>query len=289
MLRKYMNVIAKIFRELHPQGLRGRTLGRVNGRFLAWLCIFALTASAGAVRARADEYIEYSGTASVRHTRDFLYREHHVLRYRDGRLVERTVLYACANGAAFARKRVTYVDDQAPDFVFDDASSGMREGVLGEGAAGTMFYKGSHRAVEKSAPLPHMPGLVVDAGFDNFVPAHWGALMRGAPVPLPFLVISRLQVMNFEVQHLRAEQFDGQAAEVFRMKPARIPGLLFSGIELTYDAVDHRLVRYEGLTDVRDASGENMQANIEFHASDRKPSSAEAVAMAQAAPLAACP
>jgi hypothetical protein len=140
MLRKYLNVIAKIFRELHPQGLCSRMLGRGNGRFLAWLCILALAASAGAARAAGDEYIEYSGTASARHSQDFLYREQHVLRYRGGRLVERTVLYACANGAAFARKRVTYVDDQAPDFVFNDASSGMQEGVLGEGAAGTMFF-----------------------------------------------------------------------------------------------------------------------------------------------------
>jgi hypothetical protein len=288
MLRKYLNVIAKICRGLHPRGCPGRTFKLVNGRLMTWLCVLALSASAGAACAGSDEYIEYSGTASSRYMQDLLYREHHTLRYRDGRLIERTVLYTCANGSAFARKRVTYVDDQAPDFFFDDASNGMREGARSEGAARTMFFKADHTAVEKSAQLPRLSGVVVDAGFDNFVPAHWDGLMRGAPVPLPFLVISRLQVMNFEVQRLHAGRFDGRPTEVFRMKPAGILGLLFSGIDVTYDAADHRLVRYDGLTDVRDASGDNLQANIEFHAGDRKPSSAEAMASAQAAPLAAC-
>ena len=151
-----------------------------------------------------------------------------------------------------------------------------------------MYFKASHAVAEKSAPLPQPQDLVVDAGFDNFIPAHWSALMSGAPVALPFLVISRLQVMNFEVRHLRSDQFDGRATEVFRMKLSGVLGLLFAGIEVSYDSAEHRLVRYEGMTDVRDAAGENMQANIEFHIGDRRPTSREAMAAAQAAPLASC-
>jgi hypothetical protein len=257
--------------------------------FLPWLCILALAASAGEVRAASDEYVEYSGIASVRHKPEFLYGERHILHYHEARLIERTVLYSCANGSLFARKRVTYVDDEAPDFFFDDVSNGMQEGVRSEGAARTMFFKANRTAAEKSAPLPRVQDLVADAGFDNFIPEHWNALMRGAAVPLPFLVISRLQVMNFEVQHLRADQFDGRPTEVFRMKLSGVLGLLFSGIEVTYDAADRRLVHYDGLSDLRGASGDNLQADIVFHRADRKPSSAQAFAAAQAVPLAPCP
>ena len=262
----------------------------------ALLCALSLAVSAvsavpavSSVTARAgDSYIEYTGSAVGRREPDFLYGERHILRYDDGRLAERTVLYTCADGAPFARKRVRYVEAEAPDFLFDDASNGMQEGVRTEGAARTMFFRASGHDAQKSAPVPKVPGLVVDAGFDAFIQAHWSELMAGKGVPLRFLVPSRLTQMSFEVLHLGADRFDGKPTEVFRMKLSGILGWFFSGIDVAYDADDHTLVRYQGLSDLRDASGDNLQADIVFHANDRKPSTAQAMAAAQAAPLAPC-
>lgn len=252
----------------------------------AWL--YALVMAGPVASAAADEYIEYSGAASAHHNPDFLYGERHLLLYRDGRLSERTVLYTCADGAPFARKWVSYLEPAAPDFYFVDASNGMLEGVRSQGAARSMFFRANNAAAEKSAPLPNTPELVVDAGFDAFIQAHWSELMRGSPVPLRFLVPSRLQVMDFEVQHLHADRFDGRPTEVFRMKLSGLLGLLFSGIDVAYGVSDHVLVHYEGLSDLRDPSGANLQANIVFHADQRRPSTPQAVAAAQAAPLAPC-
>jgi hypothetical protein len=64
--------------------------------------------------------------------------------------------------------------------------------------------------------------------------------------------------------------------------------VLFSGIDVAYDAAEHRLVQYQGLSDLRDAGGDNYQANIVFHASERKASSAQAMAAAKSARLAPC-
>ena len=249
------------------------------------LCALALAASAAA---GAGDYLEYTGSATGRREPEFLYGERHILLYDEKRLAERTVLYTCANGAPFARKRVRYVEAAAPDFLFDDASNGMQEGVRTEGAARTMFFRANGLDKEKGAPVPHVPGLVVDAGFDAFIQAHWNELMAGKEVPLRFLVPSRLTDMSFEVQRLRTDHFDGQPTEVFRMKLSGILGWFFSGIDVAYTAADHQLVHYEGLSDLRDASGDNLWVNIVFHANERKPSSAQAMAAAQAAPLAPC-
>jgi hypothetical protein len=255
--------------------------------YAAVLCLLAVATIAASARA-TDEYIEYTGTATARHDPDFLYGERHILLYADGQLAERTVLYTCANGAPFARKRVRYVEPAAPDFFFDDASNGMQEGVRSQGTARYMFFRADAVDAEKSAPLPRVPGLVVDAGFDAFIQAHWSELMEGREVPLHFLVPSRLQDMSFAVQHVRADRFDGKPTEVFRMKLSGFLGWLFSGIDVAYDAADHRLVHYQGLSDLRDSTGNNLQANIVFHANERKPSSAQAMAAAQAATLARC-
>jgi len=255
-------------------------------RGLLWVVLLA--ASTGAARAADDEYIEYTGAARARHRQDFLYGERHILVYHDGRLTERMVLYTCADGAPFARKRVSYVDPAAPDFFFDDASNGMREGVGSQGGERSVFFRANRIEPEKSAPVPHAPDLVVDAGFDAFIQAHWSALMNGTPLPLKFLVPSRLQVMSFEVQHLRGGYFDGKPTEVFRMKLSGVLGLVWPGIEVAYDAAEHILVHYEGLSDLRDASGDNLQASIVFHAGERKPTSAQAISAAEAAALAPC-
>jgi hypothetical protein len=270
---------------LHPKAHR-RRIRELMKDIVAWLCVLALAGPAA--HAAGDEYIEYTGAANAHHGPDFLYGERHILLYRDGRLSERTVLYTCANGAPFARKTVTYLEPAAPDFYFVDASNGMQEGVRSRGGARSMFFRASLAAPEKSAPLPDTSELVVDAGFDTFIQAHWSELMRGAPVPLRFLVPSRLQVMDFEVQHLRSDSFDGRPTEVFRMKLSGILGLLFSGIDVAYGASDHLLVHYDGLSDVRDPAGANLQANIVFHAGERRPSSPQAVAAAEAATLAPC-
>ena len=257
-------------------------------KILSGCTLICILMASSAAASGADEYLEYTGTASARHKPDFLYGEHHIVRVSDGHLAERTVLYTCADGVAFARKKVSYVQATAPDFAFEDVSNGMQEGVRTEGTVRSMFFKANGADMQKSAPLPLTPGLVVDAGFDAFIQLHWDDLLRGSAVPLRFLVPSRLQVMNFEVEHLRADRFDDKPTEVFRMKLSGILGVLFSGIDVTYDAAEHRLVQYQGLSDLRDAAGDNLQANIVFHANERKASSAQALANAKSEPLAAC-
>jgi hypothetical protein len=284
--RKYLNLIAEMFLKLHPQTRRGRMLRIMAVKYWVLLCTLALAATAPALA--ADEYIEYTGAASARQKADFLYGERHIMLFSDGRLAKRTVLYTCADGTPFARKKVSYVQPTAPDFYFDDSSNGMQEGVRSDGATRTMFFKANRIDAEKSAPLPATPGLVIDTGFDEFIQAHWNEFMRDSAVPLRFLVPSRLQAMSFVVEHLRSGRFDGRPTEVFRMKLSGILGLIFSGIDVAYDAADHRLVQYEGLSDLRDAAGDNLQANIVFPADARKPSSAQAMAAAQSAPLAPC-
>jgi hypothetical protein len=235
-----------------------------------------------------DGYIEYSGTASALHGQNALYGEHHVLSYRAGRLSERVVLYTCPNGVPFARKKVTYVDPEAPDFLFDDASSGMQEGVRSQDGKRSVFFQASRTDTEKSAPLPKVAGLVVDAGFDEFIRAHWNALMKGDDVPLHFLVPSRLQAISFEVRHLRSDHVDGQPVEVFRLKLTGFLGFFLSSIDVSYETAQHVLVRFDGISDVRDAHGDNMQASIVFHSSDRRPTSAQAFVTAEQAKITAC-
>lgn len=242
---------------------------------------FSVTASGA-----EEAYVSYSGTAFTRHSHLFLYGEQDWLKFSGDHIAERVVLYTCRDGSAFARKTVSYVESTDPDFLLEDVSNGMREGVRTAGKARTVFY-GDRKDAEKSKPLPKVPGLVADAGFDEFIRAHWPALVAGQTLSLNFLVPSRLEDISFQVQRVRSDTVDGKPAEVFRLKLSGILGWLIRGIEVYYSEDQHTLVRYDGLSDLRDASLDNWQTEIHFP-SARQTASRQALEAARTAPLTAC-
>lgn len=260
-----------------------------RGRWLLLGCCGCAGFVAAAGDASSDvRYLSYSGTAVRRHSADFLYGETHVLEYRAGRLVRRVVLYTCGNGAPFARKTVSYVEAHAPDFELDDASNGMTEGVRSDERGRWVFFRGNRTDPEQVSPLPTVADLVVDAGFDEFLRGNWQRLMAGQMLSMPFLVPGRLRDMRFQVLHLRADAADGAPAEVFRLRLSGLWGYLVPDIDVYYAAADRVLVRYVGLTDLRNASNENFQAEITFPRADRSAADAALFDRARQAPLAPC-
>lgn len=257
------------------------------------MVLLALALSFSAAAAPPDGYLSYSSTARARHSSEILYGERHVLLYRNGRIAERSVLYTCRDGSEFARKVVTYSNALVPDFLFEDASNGMREGIR-EGASDvasgsrTVFYRERSADAEKSGPVPSVPGLVADAGFDEFVQAQWDSLMSGKAVDFRFLLPSRLDDYGFKVQRLRADTVQGMPAEVFRLKLSGIWGWFLPGIDVYYRSSDHVLMRFDGISDLHDAAGSNYKTTIDFPIEERKAATAQAMTDARAAPIAPC-
>jgi hypothetical protein len=251
-----------------------------------WATLFVHPAIA--LNQTEDGYIEYSGTAAAPHSMDYLYGERHMLRYHGGRLAERVVLYTCGDGAPFARKTVRYVTPFAPDFLLEDASTGLREGVRSVDDVRSVFFRSGGAAAEKARRLPQDAELVADAGFDEFIRAHWQPLLAGKAPEMHFLVPSRLEDLSFEIRHLRSETLEGIRIEVFRLNLAGLLGWFMSPLEVAYSAGEHDLLRYAGPSDLRDAAGNNIQVQITYRARDRMPSGAAAISLAQQAPLAAC-
>jgi hypothetical protein len=248
-------------------------------------CLLALPGVAAA------QSLQYDGTAYALDGEAVLYRESHFLSAaRADAPAERIVLYRCPDGAPFARKRVVYgADGEAPSFELVDARLGYREGVRASGDAREVFVQREPGAAEKRGPLPAADGLVADAGFDAFVQRHWDELQRGETVRFPFLVPSRLDYFNFKVSKDGEVEVDGQPASVIRLALGSWWAFLLPHIDVVYGNADRTLLRFVGLTNVRDAEGDNLKARIEFPRDSRRPLEDGAVAAALAVPLvAAC-
>jgi hypothetical protein len=261
------------------QSRRSQFLGILVSAALGFACMTA---------AHADDYISYTGTATDLHSHEFLYAEQHVLASRNGRLAERVVLYTCRNGTPFARKTVAYVNSLAPDFELDDASNGLVEGIKSSGGQREVFFRAAANDAEKTKVLPNVPGLVADAGFDEFVRANWQALSADQTLSIRFLIPSRLEDMSFRIGELAATQAEGVPVDVFRLKLGGFFGWFLPGIDVYYGTQDRVLIRYVGISDLRNSSGDNMKVDITFNPHDRKPASAADLEKARQARLSPC-
>lgn len=230
----------------------------VRATLLACLAGLPLVASAGLGFQEATARDPDSGA--------LLYTEQHLLRHQDQRLQQRLVLYRCADGTAFARKRVDYGESAlAPSFHFEDVRLGYREGLRRDGGRQALWVQPSPGIAERSATLDPGAALVADAGFDEFIRRQWQPLLAGEAVRLQFAVPSRLDSYGFTVRRRGGDRVGGEPAEVFRLRLGGLWGLLAPHIDVAYASDSRRLLWFEGLSNLRDDAGEApLQARIEF-------------------------
>ena len=253
----------------------------------ALLTLLCALAAAAARPAAAGERVQYEGSAYDVDDGRLLYREsHYVDRTADGS-GNRVVLYRCPDGAAFARKRIDYAGTSlVPDFEMVDARLGYREGVRREGAARTVFVQRGPLREERTGPLPPVQGLVADAGFDEFVRQHWDALVAGETVRFPFLLPSKIDWFDFKVRRATGVDDADEGTLVIRLSLGAWWAFLLPHVDVRYALAERELVRYTGITSVRDPAGRNDEARIEFAPGDRRPLDAGALQAALAVPLA---
>lgn len=224
----------------------------------AVLCLCTGAASANLIETRGDARDIESGV--------LLYTEQHLLRLENDAPRERLVVYRCPDGRAFGRKTVAYDDatPAAPAFELQDARLDYREGARRNGDGFTTYSDIGAQGEPDGATVEETPDLVVDAGFDTYVRKHWTALQAGEKRSVDFLVPSRGRAYAFNVVKLRDESIGGAPASVFRLRLGGLLGWLVSDIDVSYRNSDQRLMRFEGLTNIRVNAEDLVAARIDF-------------------------
>lgn len=243
----------------------------------------ALACLAGPAGANAD-ILRQEARAYARKGETLLYRESH-WRYRQDGLAHRLVLYRCPDGRAFARKTVVErVSAQAPDFDFEDARDGYREGVRSGPRGRTVYVRPSTDAAPRERPLALPSGGVIDAGFDASVRLHWDALRAGRDVDQPFLLPSRMAFVPVSLRPGGAVRWSGIPAQRLTMRLDRWYGFIAPTMQLTYADADQRLLEFAGIATIRDDAGNHQDVRIVFP-DPAAPADPDALRQARATPL----
>ena len=215
--------------------------------------------------------LQFTGLARTREGAPLYVESHYVS--KAGEIGEtRIVMYRCRqDGPAFARKELSYGKlREEPEFIFTDARSGYVEGLRQTPQGPRVFQQENSRSPRREAKVPANVAIVADAGFDEFVRKHWDELEAGKAVRFPFLVPSRLDYLSFKVKKHHETRLEGAVASVIRLNLSGVLGWFLPYIEVSYRKSDRVLLRYDGLTNIRDDSGGNHVAIIEFPARERR-------------------
>lgn len=220
----------------------------------------------------------YEGLATAAADGRPLYRESHWLQ-RDGAGLRRITLFRCVDdGRAFARR---IVDEgpgaAAPDFAFEDARDGYREGVRSR--AGRRFvYTRPADGEERSRAIEVPPGAAIDAGFDARVRELWPLLAAGRAASVPFLIPSRQAFYRFRAEP-RPAQPAGAGELRLRLRLDAWYGFAAPDIELAYDRSTRRLRSFAGISTIRDHAGAYRKVRIVFPATTAAPDMDAAAAL----------
>ena len=239
---------------------------RISGMRIPFLIAAFMLTSASAHAADRS----FTGFARSLDDGKLLYVESHALSGVGSGNEARIVLYRCSpDSPPFARKELEYGAMRTmPTFDFVDARSGYTEGFKRDARGFKIFSRPGAQATLRSKVIAPADALVVDAGFDEFVVEQWTALENGQDAKVPFLVPSMLESLNFRIRKVRDEDIDGEPASVIRLSLAGPVGWFLPDIEVSYRKRDRRLMRYRGLTNIRDASGALLKAQIDFPEAD---------------------
>lgn len=250
-----------------------------------FVCLLLVLGLSAAAPAQAIELRLERGEARDPDSGDLLYVEQHLLQLSAGTPMQRLVLYRCPEGTAFARKTVDYRQSrQAPEFSFEDVRLGYREGL--RRAPGPELWFAEREAPRRTA-IDEV-ALVADAGFDEFVRLHWPALLAGDALRFAFAVPARLRSYGFALRRVGDRVIGDVPAAHLRLQVDGWLGRWLPGVDLYYSHQSRRLLRFEGLSNLRSDTGDRqLRARIDFPAS-AQPASASDWRAAEAEPLRSC-
>lgn len=233
------------------------------------------------------QYGAFTGYARDPETGALLYVESHYVKDLGSPSEQRLVLYRCTKqGPVFARKKLDYARQRfAPEFRFDDGRLGYVEGLRRHGGNLEVYLREAADTAERSARLNRETALVADAGFDEFVRANWSQLEAGKTLRFSFLVPSRLDYLGFKIKKIGETRLDGEPASVIQLNLSGVFGWFLSNIEVSYRQRDRALMRYSGVTNVRDLERRNLVAQIDFPSAERRLTGPLDFAALQAEPL----
>jgi|GEM_PF-458902 len=191
-----------------------------------------------------------------------VYAERHVLTYDDEGVVGSRTTYFDPEGGEIG----SLVSDYAPspqfcDYTFRDRRRGYVDGVrLGDDTL-CLFRREDPSAPEETRCLPREENQIVGQGFHHFIRNRLDAIAEGKTYHVKLALPSRLDELDFRI---RKTGLEGERMTIRLESDHWVVRLFAPHIDVVYDRERKRLLIYEGISNVADASGECIPVRIRY-------------------------
>lgn len=214
------------------------------------------------------EVRERIGYAYDKQTGEFLYSETHREVIENGRPLRNSVAYKDNQGNIFAEKFIDFRKSLVmPDFHLVNKENGHVEGARGRENRLTVHFRQLSDASVQEVSVAMPSNGIIDAGFDRFIEQNWTPLVNGEVLEREFLIPSQLEFYTFAIEKAQIER---SGERVFQLGIKSVFLQLFvRPVLVYYDAQTRSLLRYEGVSNIRNRNGENFDVRIEFPKSGR--------------------
>ena len=239
--------------------------------FFALVFPFAVMANGREGDAANDSNkLAFIGRAFDPATGAILYTERHNIQLSSqGQYLSAEVTYQDALNKVFAHKRMQYANNPTlPETYFYEVDSPFSFKVVPEKTGVlALSYSDEQEQFEQVVSIPESGFSVVDAGFDRLVQQQWADLLAGKTVRFNFLAVTRADFYEFRLS--KSERSDTNTL-VLKLEPHNaVFRWLLDPAFLMYEQKSGRLMRFEGLTNIRkridgQAQDENYVAVIEY-------------------------
>lgn len=241
-------------------------------RSLSFIALLILAFAASA----EPRLVETVGHATELESGKLVYTEHHRIVEENGRYLRHDVTYKNPDGAIIATKTVDYTrSPYAPAFRLDDKRDGYLEGSEYTDKGYRLFYRKAEGEELKSDYVKQGKlTMVTDAGFNLFMIDNMQKLKAGETLTIDLCVAERQAAYAFRGYQSGSPVIDGsQAVEITTEPNSALIRLLVDPLKIAFDAENHRLLAYEGTTNIRRPDGKRYVARIIFPSADYRVSS----------------
>lgn len=216
--------------------------------------------------ATADEMPTRVGYAYDKNTDDFIYTETHYEKFSGKTVAKSRVVYKDTSEEIFAEKNVDFsVNKFLPEFKLKNKVTGHMESTrFIENKYQVAFIK-SEKEPKKEVAIDTPNDGISDSGYDNFIIKHWDEIKEGEVFVRGFLIPSLTKFIKFRIYQEEVIDDEHGSLRVINVEPNSFLLRAFAGTsKLYYDKAKPRLRKYDGVSNLRDSKGENLQVMIRY-------------------------
>lgn len=208
----------------------------------------------------------FEGIAKDKSSNEFIYKEIHDEIFSNGKHVQTITSFVCENDNEFAKRNLDFSKSfQQPTYLLVDSRTGLMESItpIGDNVYEIQYQK-NHKSKLKSKRLKVPDPAIVDGGFNYFIKENWEKIVDNQKLYFNFLSPAFQDYFSFQIFKVDSNQENMNLVKL-RMESRQVfLRLLMKPIFVYYDTDTKQIVKYEGISNIRDLDGNSYKALLHY-------------------------